>query len=196
MMNKISFLILLLSIVTSTSCRTTRTATGRNQITPNNQETSNPENKSSVNFSEQSTWLLGYFNPGRLKSEPYSEWFYKGYDEYHTDPSAIKSLTESGVGDLSIRIVMGTWCPDSRREVPRFMKVLDAWKFPADRITFIGVDNGKLSPVGGYDALDIQRVPTFIIYKNNLEAGRIIENPTTSLEQDMVNILRGMNNNK
>ena len=47
-----------------------------------------------------------------------------------------------------------------------------------------------------YDQLEIQRVPTFIIYKNNIEAGRIIENPVTSLEQDMVNILGGMNNNK
>ncbi len=84
---------------------------------------------------------------------------------------------------------MGTWCPDSRREVPRFMRILDIWKFPVSMVTFIGVDNAKLSPVGEYDKLDIQRVPTFIIYKNNIEAGRIIENPTTSLEQDMVNIL-------
>jgi len=38
---------------------------------------------------------------------------------------------------------------------------------------------------------DMQRVPTFIIFKNNIEAGRIIENPLTSLEQDMVNILSG-----
>jgi hypothetical protein len=45
-------------------------------------------------------------------------------------------------------------------------------------------------------SLDIKRVPTFIIYKNNIETGRIIENPTTSLEQDMVNILTGMENNK
>jgi hypothetical protein len=51
------------------------------------------------------------------------------------------------------------------------------------------VDNAKLSPVGEYDKLDIQRVPTFIIYKNNIEVGRIIENPVTSLEQDMINIL-------
>ena len=91
---------------------------------------------------------------------------------------------------------MGIWCPDSRREVPRFMKVIDAWKFPAAKLTFIGVDDAKQSPVGEYVKLDIQRVPTFILYKNNIEAGRIIENPSTSLEQDMVNILTGMNNNK
>ncbi len=56
-------------------------------------------------------------------------------------------------------------------------------------MTFIGVDNAKLSPVGEYAGLGIERVPTFIFYKNNIEAGRIIENPVTSLEQDMVNIL-------
>jgi thiol-disulfide isomerase/thioredoxin len=98
--------------------------------------------------------------------------------------------------NISIKIVMGTWCPDSRREVPRFMRVLNAWQFPTDKLTFIGVDDTKQSPVGEYDKLDIHRVPTFIIYKNNLEAGRIIENPATSLEQDLVNILTGMNNNK
>jgi hypothetical protein len=76
------------------------------------------------------------------------------------------------------------------------MKVLDTWNFPSGMITFIGVDNGKISPIGEYEKLEIHRVPTFIIYKNNLEAGRIIENPVTSLEQDMVNILGGMNNTK
>jgi hypothetical protein len=69
------------------------------------------------------------------------------------------------------------------------MRILDLWKFPAEKVTFIGVDNAKLSPVGEYINLDIQRVPTFIFYKNNIEVGRIIENPVTSLEQDMINIL-------
>ena len=83
--------------------------------------------------------------------------------------------------NLKIKIVIGTWCPDSRREVPKFMMILDIWKFPVSKVTFIGVDNAKLSPVGEYESLNILRVPTFIIYKNNIEAGRIIENPVTSL---------------
>jgi hypothetical protein len=73
---------------------------------------------------------------------------------------------------------------------------LGIWQFPVEKVTFIGVDDAKRSPVGEYVSLDIQRVPTFIFYKNNIETGRIIENPTTSLEQDIVNILTGMNNNK
>ena len=119
-----------------------------------------------------------------------------GYDDYQPDAEAINSLNGSDREGLTIKIVLGTWCPDSRREVPRFMKVIDTWNFPTDMLTFIGVDNEKNSPIGGYGELNIQRVPTFIIYKNNIEAGRIIENPVTSLEQDMVNILGGMKNIK
>jgi len=142
-----------------------------------------------VNFSEQTTWLLGYFNPARLAREPYSVWYIKNFDDYQLHSDAINRLLEISKDNLTIKIVMGTWCPDSRREVPRFMRVLDVWHFPVEKVTFIGVDNAKLSPVGEYENLGIQRVPTFIIYKNNIEAGRIIENPMTSLEQDMVNIL-------
>lgn len=142
-----------------------------------------------IDFSKQVTWILGYFNPDRLKSEPHSSWYIKGYDDYQINTEAINKLMDINKDELSIKIVMGTWCPDSRREVPRFMRIMDIWHFPVSKIIFIGVDDGKLSPVGEYVSLDIQRVPTFIIYKNNIEAGRIIENPTTSLEQDLVNIL-------
>lgn len=147
-------------------------------------------------FSKQETWLLGYFNPDQLTLEPYSSWFVKGFDNYQTDTLAINKLLEINKDSLSIKVVMGTWCPDSRREVPRFMRIMDLWKFPVSRMTFIGVDNEKLSPVGEYRKLDIQFVPTFIIFRNNIEAGRIIENPTASLEQDLVNILYSINNNK
>jgi len=142
-------------------------------------------------FSDQATWILGYFVPDQLKREPHSEWFVKAYDDYQINTEAVNKLLDIPHEGLSIKIVMGTWCPDSRREVPRFMRIIDVWKFPTNNLTFIGVDNAKLSPVGEYEKLDIQRVPTFIIYKNNVEAGRIIENPVTSLEQDMVNILTG-----
>ncbi|MCX6326198.1 MAG: thioredoxin family protein [Bacteroidia bacterium] len=143
----------------------------------------------SVNLSEQSTCLLGYFNPVQMTRKPYSTWYVKGFDGYMPKSEPINKLLDINKDNLTVKIVMGTWCPDSRREVPRFMKVLDTWHFPAEKVTFIGVDNAKLSPVEEYVKLDIQRVPTFIIYKNNIEAGRIIENPKTSLEKDMVNIL-------
>lgn len=148
-----------------------------------------PQEAEATDFSEQSTWLLGYFNPVRLSQIPYSEWYLKGLDEYKPQPEIMTKLNAAGKSDLTVTIVMGTWCPDSRREVPRFMKILNLWEFPGENITFIGVDNEKLSPVGGFEQLDIQRVPTFILMKNKVEKGRIIENPVTSLEQDLLDIL-------
>lgn len=140
-------------------------------------------------FSDQSTWVMGYFVRDQITREPHSEWFVKGYDEYQINSESVNRLLGIAHDGLTIKIILGTWCPDSRREVPRFMRILDLWKFPMNNLTFIGVDDARLSPVGEYEKLDIQRVPTFIIYKNNIETGRIIENPSTSLEQDMVNIL-------
>ena len=143
----------------------------------------------STNFMEQTTWLLGYFTRDRMTNPPHSEWFIKGYDAYQPDTISINRLKNVSRDNLTIKIILGTWCPDSRREVPRFLRIIDLWDFPVGNITFIGVDSEKIAPVGEYEKLDIQRVPTFIFYKNNIEAGRIIEVPLTSLEQDMVNIL-------
>ncbi len=187
-MKSITFLFLSL-VICFYSCKTTKPVAEKSQ-SPNPVAVAaiaaSPEE---TDFSEQKTWLLGYFNPVQLTHEPYSAWYIKSFDDYQVNSESINRLLDINKDNLSIKIVMGTWCPDSRREVPRFMRVLDVWKFPATKVTFIGVDNAKLSPVGEYVSLNIQRVPTFIIYKNNIEAGRIIENPVTSLEQDMVNIL-------
>lgn len=143
----------------------------------------------SINYMEPSTWFLGYINPARFSQPPHSEWYLKGFEAYQPVQEVIGKLALTDKENLSIKIVMGTWCPDSRREVPRFMKILDLWGFPEEKVTIIGVDNTKIAPIGDYEKLGIERVPTFIILENKVEKGRIIENPVTSLEQDMLNIL-------
>jgi len=149
------------------------------------------EKQAGTNYADPVTWLLGYINPLQFSNPPHSEWFRKGFNEYQPVQEVIGKLARINKDELSIKIVMGTWCPDSRREVPRFMKIIDLLQFPAEKIIFVGVDNTKIAPVGGYDTLGIERVPTFIFMKNKVETGRIIENPVTSLEQDMLNILTG-----
>ncbi len=143
----------------------------------------------STDYMEPSTWLLGYISPALFSQPPHSEWYLKGYDAYQPVQDVVSKLALINKEDLSIQIVMGTWCPDSRREVPRFMKILDLWGFPEEKVTLIGVDNTKIAPIGNYGSFGIERVPTFIILENKVETGRIIENPVTSLEQDMLNIL-------
>jgi thiol-disulfide isomerase/thioredoxin len=193
-MKKIYFLFFLLLVLVG-GCKTIKPVSdGKSEVKnkPVVTGTASPE----VNFHDQTTWILGYFKPDQLTHYPHSTWYLKGIDDYQVKTEAINKLLEINKDDLSIKIIMGTWCPDSRREVPRFMRVMDAWHYPVEKLIFIGVDDAKQSPVGEYISLNIQRVPTFILYKNNIEAGRIIENPKTSLEQDMVDILAGMNNIK
>jgi len=140
-------------------------------------------------FRDATTWLLGDINPGMFLNQPHSEWYLAGYSDYQPDMSFMADLVLQETDDLSITIVLGTWCPDSRREVPRFMKIIDLWGFPMEKIKFIGVDINKVAPLADYPQLAIERVPTFIFYENNIEKGRIIEVPVTSLEQDTRNIL-------
>jgi hypothetical protein len=189
----IPFFLLLILI---SSCKSTKPVSDTKPVAKATTAVSSDAAKAEINFHDQSTWILGYFKPVQLTSYPYSTWYQKGYDDYQVNTESINKLLEINKENITIKVVMGVWCPDSRREVPRFMRVIDMWHFPAEKLVFIGVDDAKQSPVGEYTGLNIQRVPTFILYKNNIEAGRIIENPVTSLEQDMVNILTGMNNNK
>lgn len=142
-------------------------------------------------FRDATTWVLGDINPARFMDPPHSSWYLSGYKNYQPDQEIMKQLREVDIDDYSITIVLGTWCPDSRREVPHFMKIVDLWGFPENRIRFIGVDINKVAPLADYQELGIDRVPTFIFYENKSEKGRIIEVPVTSLEQDTRIILTG-----
>ncbi len=142
-------------------------------------------------FRDATTWLLGEITIGRLSEPPHASWYLEGYASYTPDAEDLEQLRNIDISNLTVTVVLGTWCPDSRREVPRFMKLADLWGFPADRIRFIGVDINKVAPLDEYAGLGIERVPTFIFFENNSEKGRIIEIPVSSLEQDSRDILEG-----
>ena len=119
---------------------------------------------------------------------PYKTWFEEEYKSYVLD---VRTLTMLDKIDRNVRIEVyfGSWCGDSKREVPRFIKILSHMKFKNKRIKYIGLDRAKTAP--GYDLKEynIQYVPTFIFFKNGREIGRIIETPSETLEKDILNIL-------
>jgi len=111
------------------------------------------------------------------------------YENYKVDSAAIPQLTKL-MKDKKIKVVLGTWCGDSKFQVPNFLKVTDAIKIDEKHISFIAVDGAKKAENGLIDGLDIQRVPTFIIFdEKRKEIGRIIEHPKKSLELDLIDIL-------
>ena len=68
-----------------------------------------------------------------------------GYDNYQPDPKVNDKLRKLYGKDISIQIFLGTWCGDSKREVPRLLKVLDETGFPQKNLQIIAL--------GGSDSL-------------------------------------------
>ncbi|MFH1525124.1 MAG: thioredoxin [Bacteroidota bacterium] len=132
--------------------------------------------------------LTGYCNREAFTDSLYSKWFDDEYNLYSVDTASIDLVVEN-LRHTEIKIVLGTWCSDSRREVPRIYKILDSVDYPKDKVTLISVDRKKLGLEDEVSGLNIELVPTIILYQNEIEIGRIIESPEISLEEDIVNIL-------
>jgi thiol-disulfide isomerase/thioredoxin len=152
-------------------------------------------NKSVINREVQTTndgkMLLGYQSKDQLLKEPYSEWYVKEHDEYGLDKKTISELKKEKLNSYNIILVLGTWCEDSHREVPRFFKILEELKYPESKLTIIAVNRKKEAPGGEEGIYSIQKVPTMIIQKYGKELGRIIESPSTGyLERDLLEILK------
>jgi len=71
--------------------------------------------------------------------------------------------------------------------VPRFLKVLSENADMTSRL--IGLDYNKSEPKGTAKIHDIKFTPTFIVYRDNKEIGRIIERPKISLTADISSML-------
>ena len=110
------------------------------------------------------------------------------YPAYVPDSLTLDSIKPL-VKERKITIVLGTWCGDSKLQVPRFFKIMDALQVSEKNITIICVDGHKKAENGLIEPLKIERVPTFIVYQKDQEIGRIIESPKISLEKDLLLIL-------
>jgi thiol-disulfide isomerase/thioredoxin len=123
-------------------------------------------------------------------NDPDYQVFKTTYDTVHVDEQLAEMIGTVGNG-VDVTVFFGTWCGDSKRQLPKFLKVADKAGIPADKIKLYGVDRSKKSPDGLAEKYNIQRVPTFLFFKNGVELGRIIETPHTTIEGDMITILAG-----
>jgi thiol-disulfide isomerase/thioredoxin len=132
--------------------------------------------------------LIGKCDRQGLDLSPFNVWFQEGYQSYMPDENAIRELRKMKK-DLKIIVVMGSWCSDSKKNIPAFYKAMDELKFNEKDLQLIAVDSGKSAGDVDIQWLGITKVPTFVLMKNDLEIGRIVENPTLSIEKDMLLIL-------
>ncbi|WP_116770970.1 TlpA family protein disulfide reductase [Maribacter litoralis] len=145
-----------------------------------------------VKIDNQQPFLLGEITVDALSSNTYKTWFQANFNDYKTDEEKVNSI-KNKINDFRIIIFMGTWCGDSKREVPRFIKILESIDYPKEHLKIVALDkrkeNYKKSPQGEEWGLNIRRVPSFIFYKNGREINRIIETPIRTLEDDILKIV-------
>lgn len=137
--------------------------------------------------------LLGLSTRARLTQAPFATWFDQYYNDYKLDTATAQQLKPL-LKDKQFVIFMGTWCGDSKREVPRLYKLLEYCGVKSSQIRLINVSNVdsmyKQSPDHEEKGLHIFRVPDLLVYDNQVETGRMVESPVVSLEKDLLAIVQ------
>jgi hypothetical protein len=138
--------------------------------------------------------LIGCCTRDALLLEPFATWFVPNYNNYKVD-TAVAEEIKKNIGNKQFLLFLGTWCGDSKREVPRLFKLFDYCNVKPEQIKLVLVSNHdsvyKQSPTHEEKGMNILRVPTLIVIENNKEINRIVESPIENLEKDLLKILTG-----
>lgn len=88
---------------------------------------------------------------------------------------------------ISFLIFAGSWCGDTKSELPKIIKIFQSCEIPKYEI--IGVDRAKYEPSMRFVEYNIERVPTLVILSDRKEIGRIIEYPKKDWFEDILEII-------
>lgn len=143
--------------------------------------------KYSINKAGNTTIIIGEFPIEILQADDF-KWFTEGYSKFVVEEKEDFEIIKSKANKFDVLIFLGTWCPDSREHVPKFIKIVDEAGISRKHIKMIGLDRDKILK-GLTDKYDVKRVPTFIFLQNGKEIGRIVEHPHVSLTKDIAKIV-------
>ena len=126
----------------------------------------------------------------------------KEYFEYSPDQAVLLELQELIQG-AELSVVLGTWCSDSSREIPRLWKILEDIGYPVGDVKMFAVGSSRFTLEMGISTevlgwsnrtkrfYEVERVATIIVCRDGEELGRIVETPDKSVEEDLLEILKG-----
>ena len=109
---------------------------------------------------------------------------------YSPKPEIVKQLHEIGK-KFDIVLFHGAWCPDCRRDVPKFMKILAVADNSNLKLIEYKVDRNKKDVLGKFEEFQIRKVPTYVVLYHGTEVGRVVKAPKKSLEEDLLAIIQG-----
>jgi thiol-disulfide isomerase/thioredoxin len=118
--------------------------------------------------------LKGWLTRTVLEQENSFTWMQENYKAYQPHAAGLQTLRQYK-DSVRFLVFMGTWCEDSHFIIPRFFALADAAGLPADRISLAGVDRNKTTWGQLSATLQVNLVPTIIVYRQGKELGRVIE---------------------
>jgi thiol-disulfide isomerase/thioredoxin len=134
--------------------------------------------------------LVGECNLEDLMGCEFANSYNEEYPAYNPNGDVLIALKDQ-IRGIKCTIILGTWCGDSKEQVPRFFKIMDQLGNPFEELNIIAVDRNKEAPgLSIKEQYKIEKVPTFIFYRGDAEIGRIIETPKESLEKDLLEIVK------
>lgn len=136
---------------------------------------------------DKSIIMKGSFSIQNLKEANYS-WYKKNYDATKLKEDAIAPL-RGKLNEMQVVIFLGTWCSDSQILIPSFIKLLEMINYPFDRLLIYGVDRKKETKGIEHRLYHIERVPTIILMRDNVEIGRITESVEKNIQTSLLQIL-------
>ena len=111
------------------------------------------------------------------------------YDKYDPAADILDALKSKMDEHMKIDVYLGLWCPDSRNNVPVFVKIMDRLGVSVP-IRYFAVPRKATRDVKYYvEEMGVEKVPTFIFSRDGKEIGRIKENPKTGMIEDMLDIV-------
>lgn len=133
--------------------------------------------------------LVGSCNRNGLKMDLFGKYYATQYQAYRPSDKLIKKIAQK-IDQTKITVVFGSWCSDSKIQVPRLYKILDKTGYNENDIHLIAVNSSLRALTMDISNLDIKRIPTIIVYQDGKELGRIVESPKKSLEKDLWKIVK------
>jgi hypothetical protein len=112
-------------------------------------------------------------------------------DAYTPVPAAVAAIGKES-RPITMTVVFGTWCGDSKEFVPRVLKTVHAAANPNVSVKLVALDNEFLRPPDVIARWRVINVPTVIVESAGIEVGRITETPAAkTMEEDVAAILAG-----
>lgn len=117
--------------------------------------------------------------------------WYASSQQIYTPKKEVLNAMSAANGKYKFILFGGSWCEDTQFILPKFFKLQEQAGIPDSDISFIGVDRNKSSLGNLAAAFNVKNVPTIIVLKDGIEAGRIVEyGKTGEWDKELAELLK------